>query len=291
MNRTKWTVGKVLVRAKELLREKGISQHGRDAEEMLSVLLNLSRVELYTSLDRPMNLEELEEYKAMLRRRMAGEPLQYITGFEWFWKHRFKVTPQVLIPRPETEILVAQAIAFIDDTKEPSPLVCDVGIGSGAILGSVLADRGHVLGVGTDVSYEALKVAKENLLRLKVMERCSLVCTCLMRGIRPEERFSVVVANMPYVSSSEMGSLQREVAMEPRIALDGGPDGLFWISQLVLQVAHHLKPGGMLAIEISPQQVDKVKLLFKGKGYDGMKVLKDHLGRDRVVTVVRTKER
>jgi len=268
------------------LREKGITAHKREAEEMLSAALGLSRLELYTSLDRPLEKEELTTYKEMLKRRIAGEPLQYITGFEHFWKYRFKVTPKVLIPRPETEVLVARAIGFIDELEE-DPLLCDVGTGSGAILLSILADRPRVRGVGTDISLEALKVARENSNLLGVGQRGQLVCTSLMEALKPEERFHLITANMPYVSSKELSTLQREVKREPRTALNGGRDGLFWISRLVTQAPKHLKKGGMLAIEIGHDQKEKAMLLFKGRGYRGISVVKDQWNRDRVITAVK----
>ncbi len=255
---------------------------------MLSALLGKSRIELYTSLDRPMSREELTAYKDMLKRRVGGEPLQYITGFEQFWKYRFHLTPQVLIPRPETEVLVAQAIAFLDSLDCQCPLVCDVGTGSGAILVSILADRSQVRGVGTDISKEALKVAKRNGETLGVRGRMGLVCTSLMEALRPFEQFHLVTANMPYVRTEELNTLQREVKREPRKALNGGRDGLFWVSQLVHRAPTYLKRGGMLAIEIGHQQREKALLLFKGKRYRGIRVVEDQWGKPRVITAIKT---
>ena len=286
-SKERWTVGKVLIWAKGFLEKKGVSAHQREAEEMLSSVLNLDRVGLYTSLDRPMDEKELHTYKEMLKRRIKGEPLQYITGFEQFWKYRFKVGPEVLIPRPETEVLVAQAIGFLDQLNEDTPLICDVGTGSGAILLSILADRPQTQGIGTDVSLPALKVAHENSELLKVNERCQLVCTSLMDALRQEERFNLITANMPYVKTDEIQSLQQEVKREPITALNGGKDGLFWISKLVIQAPRYLKRGGMLAIELAPEQREKALLLFKGRGLGGIKVVEDQWGRSRVITAIK----
>jgi len=266
---------------------KGITAHQREAEEMLSCLLGKSRVELYTSLDQPMSREELSSYKTMLKRRANGEPLQYITGFEHFWKYRFKVTPDVLIPRPETEILVAQAIAFLDLLEDKEPLICDMGTGSGAILLSILADRPGVRGIGIDISPTALAVAKENAQKLKVADRCSLLCGNILASLKGGERFHLITANMPYVSSGELESLQEEVKREPKPALNGGRNGLFWISRLVVQAPRHLKKGGMLAIEIGHDQGEKAPLLFKGRGYRATRVIQDQWGKDRVITAIK----
>ncbi len=282
-----WTVGKVLAWAKKFLKGKGITSYQRESEEMLSCLLGKSRVELYTSLDRPMSQKELSTYKAMLKRRTNGEPIQYITGFEQFWKYRFRVTPEVLIPRPETEVLVAQAMGFLDSLNVKRPLICDVGTGSGAILLSILADRREVYGVGIDISLNALQVAQENAQSLKVADRCTLLCCNLLSALKPAGHFHLITANMPYVNSGELEHLQREVKKEPRRALNGGENGLFWISRLVMQAAQHLERGGMRAIEIGHDQGEKALLLFKGRRYHATRVIQDQWGKNRVITAIR----
>ena len=197
------------------------------------------------------------------------------------------MTPQVLIPRPETEILVAKAIGFIDGIKEDMPLVCDVGTGSGAILLSILADRPVVNGMGTDISRRALKVCRENANRLKVLSRCLLVCANLMETLKPKEQFHIITANMPYVRTDELSILQKEVKQEPITALNGGENGLFWISRLIPQANRYLKKEGLLAIEIGHNQCEKAIPLFKGNGYRDIQVLKDQWGKPRVITAIK----
>jgi release factor glutamine methyltransferase len=222
-------------------------------------------------------VQQLQELAA---RRARREPLPYIIGEAEFYSLRFRVTPSVIVPRPETEILADAAIERARTREARSAI--DVGTGSGAL--PVVMARGlpGLRVLATDICADALSLARENCRRHQVAEKVMLLCADLLEAVR--ERTDFIVANLPYVGSDEFSGLQPEVRdFEPRAALDGGPDGLAHIRRLSVQLRGHLSPGGFAALEVGAGQAPGVAKLLLAGGLDDIEVLRDYSGIERVV--------
>ncbi len=280
----KWTVGELLKRASEILRERGSRSPRLDAELLLVHSLGLkSRVELYTNFDRPLTDEEVEAYRQLIIRRAKGEPVAYITGKKEFFGFEFRVERGVLIPRPETELLVEVVYSYLKEREGLT--VVDVGTGSGCIVLTLCKLTGgkHSF-FGTDISKKALAVARENRERLG----CDKVQFLKGDLLSPVDfPVDVVVSNPPYVPVGDR-RLEREVLkFEPAVALFGGETGLEVIERLIAQASGKLKPGGFIALEVGEGQSGDVKSLLESSGFCSVKVYKDLSGIERVVTGVK----
>ncbi len=217
----------------------------------------------------------IERYLAAVLRRAEGEPMSHILGYRDFWKHRFKITPEVLDPRPETEILVAAAL------ERPFRRVLDLGTGSGCILVSLLADMPGAEGVGTDISDRAVLVAGENAQALGVADRVLLPLSDWWDDVGG--RYDLIVSNPPYIAAGEMAGLAPELAYEPRAALTDGGDGLGAYRAIAPGLRDHLAPGGRVLLEIGPTQGAAVAAMLSEAGLAEVRILPDLDGRDRVV--------
>jgi len=232
----------------------------------------------------PVDKKFLKKYWAFLKRRAKGEPVAYITGKREFWSLELEVTPDVLIPRPETEILVEHAINILKERE--SPLILDIGTGSGAIAIALAKEIKDAFIWATDISERALEVAKKNAKKHDVENRIYFLKGDLFDAIRDKNiKFHLIISNPPYVSEKEYKELPREIKdWEPKRALFGGEDGLFFIKRIVRNSPIFLYPGGYLLIEISPTQVDKIKkLIEKTSCFESIKFLKDYSGRFRAI--------
>ncbi len=218
--------------------------------------------------------------QALLARRLKGEPLAYVVGFQPFWARDWAVNPAVLIPRPDSEVLVQ---AVLDLLPEQSDLrVAEVGVGSGALLGSILAERPHLQGVGTDLMADALAVAETNLREAGVLARAQLVCTDVLAGIAGG--FDVIYSNPPYIAAAEYAQLESGVRdWEPQAALLGGVMGTEFYEILAVQAHERLHKGGWLAVEIGATQRVAVQAIFARQRYQNIQAKQDLAGRDRVV--------
>ncbi|RMF42506.1 MAG: peptide chain release factor N(5)-glutamine methyltransferase [Deltaproteobacteria bacterium] len=272
-----WTVLGVLKWTAGHLRAKGVENGRLDAEWMLADLLGLDRVGLYLHFDRPLQADELAAYRERVRRRARREPLQYIVGHCEFWSLRFRVEPGVLIPRADTEVLVEEALARMADTGT----LLDVGTGSGCIALSLLHERQNWHGLGLDCSEEALRIARANAAALGLAGRIDLA-----RGeltMLPEGPFDLIASNPPYIPAADLADLMPEVRdHEPRLALDGGPDGLQAYRHLAGQV-DRLTSGGWLLVEVGIGQAQAVRDLLAEAGLTDLFVRDDYAGIPRVV--------
>jgi release factor glutamine methyltransferase len=216
-----------------------------------------------------------------LSRREHREPVSHILGRKGFWKIMLNVTPDVLTPRPDTETVVEYVLR---DFPEHAPWsILDLGIGSGAIILSILAERPAARGLGVDVSSEAIAVARDNAANLGLASRMALLRGDWTEGLA-EASFDLVVSNPPYIASDVIETLEPEVRdHEPRIALEGGPDGLMHYRRLAPEILRVLKPGGRFAVEIGYDQKEAVEDLFREAGANGVTTLRDLCDRDRVV--------
>lgn len=277
-----WTVLSLLRWTTTYLEEKGIADARLNSELLLSGALGLKRLDLYLQFDRPLRPDELAVFKARLVRRARHEPLQYIAGEAEFRNLRLHVDRRVLIPRPETELLVGAVLEWAADRSGLTAL--DIGTGSGAIGLSLATEGPFAAVVATDISAEALEVARENL---RIAAPGAAVELRHGAGYGPVagERFDVIVSNPPYVGEAERASLDPEVReWEPAVALYSGDDGLETIRELVAGAPGHLCAGGLLAVEIgSGQAVEAARLVADRGAFHESMVLKDLAGRERIV--------
>ncbi len=263
----------------QYLGQKGVESPRLDAELLLAHVLGVPRIQLYLQFDRPLDAGEVDAYREAVRRRARREPLAHITGAREFWSLEFQVDARVLVPRPETEVLVEAALGRMG----PAGRLADLGAGSGAVGVALLSERPGWQGVGVDLSPGALEVAGANALRHGVDQRLELRQGDLF-GPLAGEVFDAVVANPPYIPSGDLGALEPEVAdFDPRLALDGGPDGLDVIRRIAEESPAHLAPGGFVALEFGAGQEEAVaRILREAGGYREVAVIRDYSGRPRV---------
>ncbi|HET9392771.1 MAG TPA: peptide chain release factor N(5)-glutamine methyltransferase [Candidatus Rubrimentiphilum sp.] len=216
------------------------------------------------------------------RRREEGEPLAYITGFAGFYGREFAVTPDVLIPRPETEHLVEDAVAFLRDTKRTN--VLDVGTGSGAIACSIAAEVPAAFVDATDVSAAALAVAKGNAARLGLADRCTFALADIVNDY--SKRYDLIVANLPYIPSADVPAKPDAVGFEPRAATDGGPDGLEQYRKLLAAAPGLAAPGALILLEAAPPTMAALRALAEAAfPAAAVRVCRDYAGLDRYVRI------
>lgn len=252
-----------------------------DATWMLCDVTGLSRAQMLLAAGEALTPEQEARYEAMLTRREAGEPLQYVLGTQDFMGHTFRVDARVLIPRADTEALCEEAVARTRD----GDAVLDIGTGSGALAVSIALARPKAHVTAVDVSVDALCVARENARALGVDVR--MAQSDLFAAL-PGERFDVIVSNPPYIETGELEGLQREVRREPRLALDGGADGLDFYRRIVRELPAHLMPGGTALFEVGYGQAPAVAALLKQTVGEPF-VRRDLCGVERVVGAVYTK--
>ncbi len=281
-----------LLYATETLKNSDIETPALEAGVMLCHVLKCGRAYLYTHNDRVLRQDELEELEAFLQKRAANVPLQYLLGETEFMSLTFKVSPAVLIPRQDTEILAEKCIELLRDriklSNEENSIIRSVKIldmctGSGCIAVSIAHYCPESRVVACDVSRSALEVAKSNSERAGVQNRLEFRCGDLFEVLDGEERFELIVSNPPYIETETVSGLQTEVRdHEPYIALDGGADGLNFYRKIVAEAPKFLIRGGHLAFEIGYNQAESVSRLME-KDFEEITVLKDLGGNDRVV--------
>lgn len=273
-----WTVLRILRWTADYFGGKGLDSPRLDAELLLAATLGLDRVGLYLNYDRPLNADELSTFRARLQRRALREPLQYILGECEFWSLPLTVSPAVLVPRPDTEVLVEEALERLTGPAR----VLDVGTGSGAIAIALASERPEAQFTALDLSAAALSVAQANAGRHGLSERIAFVEGDLAQ--LPEQTFDLVVSNPPYIPTADCATLMTEVRdFEPRLALDGGDDGLAAYRHLARQVAAVLAPGGWLLVEVGIGQAAAVAELFDAAGLEEVGQRDDYAGIPRVV--------
>jgi len=293
-----WTVLHMMRWSGAYLSERGVERGRLDAEHLLAHALGLERLQLYLQHDRPLTSVELDRFRPLLRRRARREPLQYILGTAAFREVELAVDRRVLIPRPETEVLVQAVLDRMggaDGGGDPGggasavapggPTALDVGTGSGAIAVSLALEGPFARVVATDASPEALEVARANVETAGVAERVELRDGALFGPLGPEERFDVVVSNPPYVADGEADALPPEVRdWEPAQALFAGPDGLAVLRDLLAGAPRHLAAGGLLAVEVGAGQAPILAaLLEESEGWAEVEIGADLAGRERVL--------
>lgn len=272
-----WTIRRVLDWTKGYLTEKGVENARLETEWLLSAALGLDRVGIYVNFDKPLNTDELSVVRGLVARRAKREPLQYILGTQEFRGLDFVVTPAVLIPRHDTEVLVEEALR-----RAPhAATVLDIGVGSGCIAVALAKQLPDAQVWGVEQSPEAIALAQRNAERNGV--RVTLFEGSLFEPFA-DQRFDLIVSNPPYIPTADLETLQPEVReYEPRAALDGGPDGLDFYRIIVPAAPEHLNPGGWLMVELGIGQAEAVLGMFGQAGFGDCFTAKDPNGIDRVV--------
>jgi len=277
------TVSALLQRAVAILETAGLETARQDAEWLLASLLGVERVALYLDPGRRLSAPRVARYLATVERRAAREPLQYLLGWEDFHGVRLSVTPDVLVPRPETEGLVEWALEVLGG--RPDPAVADLGTGSGAIACAIAAARPDAEVLAVEVSAGALAVASRNVRQLGLASRVRLLAGDLFAPLGSlSASLDLVVSNPPYLPSAVIPLLPPEVSRhEPRAALDGGPDGMAVIRRIVADAPRVLKAGGWLLMEIGEEQAGPLASLMAAEGFTGIRARRDANGVERYI--------
>ena len=259
MSGRSWRLLDILENTSRFFASKGLENARLQAELLLAAVLGVKRLDLYLQFERPLHTSEVDRYREYVRQRLQRVPVQYITGVAAFRQLELTVTPAVLIPRPETEVLVDVALELLPAGGRVLDLCC----GSGAVALSLAQEAAAAEVVAADVSAAALEVAKANGQRCGLAERVEWHCGDLFAPLRGTEPFDLVVANPPYVRRSDLAQLSPEVRdYEPHLALDGGEDGLAYYRRIAQEVADFIRPGGYLLLEVGEGQSAAVEDLL-----------------------------
>lgn len=276
-----WTTLGVLDWTTQRFTEAGITAARLEAQILLAHVLGCTRMQLYTGFDKPLGEAELARYRALIKRRLAGEPVSYLVGETEFWGLPFWVDASVLVPRPDTETVIEVARVARPDRTAPCRLL-DLCTGSGVIAVSLAREYGAAQVVATELSPAAAALARRNATRNAVAERVDVRDGDLFAPVRGE-RFDLIAANPPYVASAVIPTLSAEVRREPVIALDGGPDGLAFYDRICAGAREHLAPGGAIVLEHGFDQADAVAARLTAAGFTGVTLVHD-LGKNPRVT-------
>lgn len=282
-----WTVVSLLKTSADFLKQKGFSDARLTVELLLASVLGLQRVELYVNFEQPVSQKELEEFRARFRRRLAGEPVQYILGQEEFFGLKFEVNPSVLIPRPETELLVEH---IIDDFAGGAPVILDIGTGSGAIAIALAKSLPQASLTAVDVSADALQVAQRNAERNSAQSQIRFLCLDALSpdfASRFSQPFDAIASNPPYIPLSEKDSVQPEVRnFEPHLALFANA-GFEFYEKISRDARKLLRPKGKLYFELHADGKEKVNAILEQNGFQNITFKKDYQGVARIAVAER----
>ncbi|MCU0559137.1 MAG: peptide chain release factor N(5)-glutamine methyltransferase [Desulfobacterales bacterium] len=283
MKLVRWATG--------FLQKRGIDSPRTTAELLLAHVLGLDRLQLYVRHDQPLVQAELAAFRELIQRRLRREPVAYILGRKGFWTLELQVGPEVLIPRPETELLVEAALARLAQTADGRPArVLDLGTGSGAVVLALACAAPAHRYFASDVSSDALATARRNAQAAGCGGRVAFFAADWLAALRATGApFELIVSNPPYIARGALAGLQPEIAQhEPPLALDGGADGLDCHRTILRAAGGHLAPGGALLLEIGADQRQPVQTLAERAGsYGDVRCLKDYAGCDRVMVLVK----
>ena len=286
-----WTVLQLINWTKDYFSRKGVDEPRLSAEVLLSHVLGCKRVKLYTQFDRVVESEHLDRFRELVRRAAAGEPVAYLVGMKEFYSLTIRLSPDVLIPRPETELLVDVVLEYARSCSGEVKL-WDVCTGSGCVAVAAAYNCDRLIVLATDISTASLEIARQNVQQYQLERRIRLAKADLLdlpQTAQDMPPFDVITANPPYVSKAQMEKLPPTVRYEPALALYGGVDGLDFIKRIISQAPDYLRPGGVLAIEIGFDQAERVyDLLSKTAQYERITFLKDLAGRERVALARKT---
>lgn len=282
-----WTILSILNWATEYFTSKGITSARLDAQLLLGSVLKLSKVELYTAFDKPLTKEELAKFKQLLLRRANREPLAYILGSRGFWRYDFEVTPAVLIPRADTEIIVERALEILEERPWSSPQILDIGTGSGCLAISIALDYPEAKVTAVDLSKEALAIAKKNAERLNASVQ--FVHSDLMTALIGKT-FHMIISNPPYISEAELKEVQPEVReFEPHSALYSPNNGMSHYEKILKGAGQYLVNDGVLLLEIGDFREKALTDLAKNY-FENINVRRDLNGSPRLLELTGLKK-
>lgn len=292
INESPWTILKLIEWTTSYFDSHKIEGARASAEILLASALGLKRIDLYMRYDQPLSLQELAIFKALIKRRVKREPVAYIIGNKEFWSMDLDVTKDVLIPRPDTECLVEQALAYVPGKNSNEVWkILELGTGSGAIILSMATQRPQHRYFASDRSKKALTVAEGNAKKHHLSDAILFFAGDWFNPIKNNiHNFDMILSNPPYIPNKVIADLEPEIALyEPKIALDGGKDGLDSLNLIINQAPSFLKPAGFLILEIGFDQKEKISEIASNcSKYELIRVVKDYAGHDRVA-VMRTK--
>ena len=266
--------------ANNILKKNYIKSSLLDSELLISKAINKNREYIILNLDKEIEEEDYLKFKSLVVERSKGKPMAYLTGKKYFWKYEFNVEENVLIPRPDTEIIIQQVLKIYKNKHKINFL--DVGVGSGAILLSILKEKKGFLGTGIDISNNCLNVCKNNAYKLGVYERIKLFKSNIDNF--SNGKYDLIISNPPYIKKLDLKKLDKDVKdFEPRIALNGGLDGLSEIRKVIKKSTELIKKNGKLIIEIAFNQKKEVKKILKDNGFYIIAVIKDLAKNDRCI--------
>jgi len=287
------TIAEAILLGTNKLRKTGVAEARREAGSLLAYLLERDRTFIISNAEDAISSDDDETFVRLIEERAKGKPLQYITGHQEFFGLDFEVTPDVLIPRPETELLVETALKALPNA-DAGAVVCDVGTGSGCVAVTLLHERQNARGVAIDISPAAIEVARRNAAKHNVSDRLEfLISDCFAQVDGEEILFDVIVSNPPYIPAGDLAGLQREVRdYEPHLALEAGADGLSIIRRLLADVGVYLKPEGYFLFEIGFDQSEAVEKLIAPMAASGhwklLDIYSDLQGIPRTVALQKT---
>ncbi len=265
-----------------ILENSKILEPVREAKSILSLVLNKDKSFIIAHTEYELSTFEEENFQQFIKRRANREPFQHIAGKQEFWGLDFIVTPDVLIPRPETELIVEAAIGILQGLENPN--FCEVGIGSGCISVSILHELENANAVGLDISEQALQIAEKNAEKSGVAKRLSLAVSDVFGSLEKDKKFELIVSNPPYIPEKDISDLQIEVRnFDPHIALTDGKNGLTIIEKIVINSPKYLQSNGFLLMEIGFNQSGKVREMFKSDIWQQVEILPDLQGIPRMV--------
>ena len=280
------TAREILSKASDALAAAGRQEVQLNAELLLEHAAGKPRLHFQVNPEENLSPEAVKRFNSFIKKRATGLPLAYITGTQHFRGLELRVTPAVLIPRPETEELAGLALAELASIAKTAPVALDLCTGSGCIACALASENANCRVIASDVSPSALRVARENAKKLGLSQRISFSLSNLFKDLKG--RADVIVSNPPYVPATELPALEKELSFEPALALDGGPDGLLPARAIVAGAPAHLQPGGKLLLELALGQPQRLKRELDAKIWDNIGIAKDMQGVERFLTATLT---
>ena len=266
--------------ANTILKNNFIKSSLLDSELLISKAINKNREYIILNLDKEIKEDDYLNFQRLVTERSQGKPVAYLIGKKYFWKYEFEIDGDVLIPRPDTELIIEQVLKIYKNKNRINFL--DVGVGSGAILLSILKEKKGFLGTGIDISNNCLNICKKNAYKLEVYERVKLFKSNIDNFTKG--KYDLIISNPPYIKKLDLNKLDKDVKdFEPKLALNGGLDGLSEIRKVIEKSTELIKKNGKLIIEIAFNQKNKVKKILKDNGFYIIAVIKDLAKNDRCI--------
>tara|TARA_Y100000816_G_scaffold205865_1_gene151937 strand:- start:862 stop:1704 length:843 start_codon:yes stop_codon:yes gene_type:complete len=275
---------KAIKKGDNILKEHGIKSHKLDSEILMSQVFGKNRIDIILNFDMNLTIKEIEVFNNLIKERSKRKPIAYLLGKKEFWKYEFDITENVLIPRPDTEIIVEQVLKL---TKNKSRLkILDIGIGSGCILLSILKEKKGFYGTGIDICKKTLDICESNVKKLNLINSVKLFKSDVDNF--NYGKYDLIISNPPYINKFKLKYLEKDVRdYEPISALDGGVDGLHKIKKVIYNSSKLIKNGGTLILEIAFDQTDRVKKILKKNGYFVKDVVKDLAQNNRCIISIK----